>query len=386
MATLSAKPGLRHTVPEWEARNKQLSETAIHHREVSHSVRQEGLFFRNETSTKTTWDETDSSRKLSDRIDVLNQWKTKLEACAKDVDKEMDVLTQSKEQTERALADTVLPLEVTIECLALWEGRRGGELVSDPVEAELKKEVELIDSCQRMLQQRIDQSFEQLCLLQEAWHQVNADLQNKRDALGVDVSCLSLNAASPQISLKPNPLRIPCSTSTPQQWEQFSIYNISRAKDDMQASLALRENMSITRAQVQNDMEAQEMVLEFTIRKRAHNLEQARDELKWQLKITQDEVQELQKDIRGLEMDLNAKQGFLKLAHTRLENRTKRPGVDLCWDEVQYGLVDEVKQLDATVQTLTQRLAQARNSLQDLQEHEACMQEDLSQLTPRVLN
>ncbi|XP_063048572.1 tektin-2-like [Engraulis encrasicolus] len=125
-------------------------------------------------------------------------------------------------------------------------------------------------------------------------------------------------------------------------------------------------------------MEAQEMVLEFTIRKRAHNLEQARDELKWQLKITQDEVQELQKDIRGLEMDLNAKQGFLKLAHTRLENRTKRPGVDLCWDEVQYGLVDEVKQLDATVQTLTQKLAQARNSLQDLQEHEACMQEDLS--------
>ncbi|KAL2079973.1 hypothetical protein ACEWY4_023766 [Coilia grayii] len=378
MATLSVKPGLRHSVSEWEARNKHLSETAVHHRQVSHDVRQQGLFVRNETTTKTKWDEHDSSRKLSDRVHDLTQWKGKLEACAKDVDKEMDVLTQSKEQTERALAATVLPLEVTIECLSLWEGRRGGELVSDPVEAELKKEVELIDSCQRMLQQRIDQSFEQLCLLQEAWHQVNSDLQDKRDALDVDMACLSLTVTSPQISLKPNPLRIPSSTSTPQQWEQFSIYNITRAKEDMQASLALRENMSITRAQVQNEMEAQEMALEFAIRKRTHNLEQARDELRWQLKITRDEIQDLEDDIRGLETDLHAKQGFLKLAHTRLENRTKRPGMDLCRDEVQYGLVEEVKQLEASVQTLNQKLGQARHSLQNLQQHEACMQEDLS--------
>lgn len=49
---------------------------------------------------------------------------------------------------------------------------------------------------------------------------------------------------------------------------------------------------------------------------------------------TKDEIQDLQKDIRELETDLHAKQGFLKLSHTRLENRTKRPGVDLCWDEV----------------------------------------------------
>lgn len=72
------------------------------------------------------------------------------------------MLFQSKEKIELALAATALPLEVTIECLTLWEGRRGGELVSDPMEVELKKDVDLIDSCQRMLQQRIDQSFEQL--------------------------------------------------------------------------------------------------------------------------------------------------------------------------------------------------------------------------------
>ncbi len=43
---------------------------------------------------------------------------------------------------------------------------------------------------------------------------------------------------------------------------------------------------------------------------------------------------EMEVDIRGLDADLQAKTAFLKLAHTRLENRLSRPGMDLCRDEV----------------------------------------------------
>lgn len=46
-------------------------------------------------------------------------------------------------------------------------------------------------------------------VLQEARHQLTADLQNKMDALDIDMSCLSLTIKSPQISLKTNPTRIP---------------------------------------------------------------------------------------------------------------------------------------------------------------------------------
>lgn len=46
-------------------------------------------------------------------------------------------------------------------------------------------------------------------VLQEARHQLTADLQNKMDALDIDMSCLSLTVQSPQISLKTNPTRIP---------------------------------------------------------------------------------------------------------------------------------------------------------------------------------
>ncbi|KAK7124517.1 hypothetical protein R3I94_018779 [Phoxinus phoxinus] len=378
MATLSSKPSLRYSVSDWATSNKQISDAAEHKRNISHEIRQAARDLRNETTNKTNWEEYDSSRRLSDRINDVAHWKENLKACAQEVDAEMDALTLSKEETERALAATVLPLEVTAECLTLREGRRGKELVSDPVEAELKKEVEVIDGAQRSLQQCIDQAFEQLCRLQEARQQLTIDLQDKIEALDVDMSCLSLTIRSPEISLKPNPTRVPPGSTTPQQWEQFSQYNITRAKEEMQASVQIRENNSITRAQVQNELEAQRMAVEFALRKRTHHQEQAHHEMQWQLKTTQNEIAELEKDISGLEEDMHAKMAPLKLVHTRLENRIKRPGMDLCRDEVQFGLVDETKQLEAAILALKQKLAQAQHSLQALKQHEAQMIEDLS--------
>ncbi|KAK1804877.1 hypothetical protein P4O66_019130 [Electrophorus voltai] len=378
MATLSMKPGLRCGVSDWENSNKQISHTAEHMRHTSHEIRQEGRALRDETTNKTIWDEYDNSCRLSDRISDVVRWKKILEDYAQKVDVEMDALTLAKEELERALVATALPLEVTAECLTLRDGRRGNELVIDSVEAELKKEVEVIDGAQRVLQQGIGQAFEQLCLLQEARHQLTHDLQHKMEALDVDMSCLSLNVASPEISLKHDPTRVPTGSTTPQQWEQFSHYNISRAKAEMQNSLQLRENISLGKAQVQNELDAQRIATEFALRKRTHHVEQAHQELLWQLKTTQDEISELEEDVHGLEKDLQAKMAPLKLVHTRLENRTKRPGMDLCRDHVQYGLVEEVKQLDSTILALKQKLAKAQDSLQSLRQHEAWMLEDLS--------
>ena len=50
----------------------------------------------------------------------------------------------------------------------------------------------------------------------------------------------------------------------------------------------------------------------------------------------------------------------MKLAQTRLENRTYRPNVELCRDAPQYGLTDEVKQLEATKRALEEKLRQAK--------------------------
>lgn len=69
---------------------------------------------------------------------------------------------QVKEAAERALQAKNLPLDVAIECLTLRESRRAIDVVRDPVEEELHKEVKLIDKAKRELQQKASEAFEQL--------------------------------------------------------------------------------------------------------------------------------------------------------------------------------------------------------------------------------
>uniref|UniRef100_A0A3Q2D7J2 Tektin n=1 Tax=Cyprinodon variegatus TaxID=28743 RepID=A0A3Q2D7J2_CYPVA len=361
----------RFEVSEWRRNNQQLFDAAQQERHLSQEVRQEGQTLRNET----VLDERDTSGRLSDRIWDVARWRDALERCAQRVDEEMEALTLSKEQSELALAATAVPLEVSHECLTLREGRRGHDLVRDPVEEQLQKEVELIEEVQQRLQKNIDGAFEQV--LQEVRQKLTSDLQNKMEALNIDMSCLSLTVKSPDISLKTNPTRIP-SSSNPQEWLQFSQYNVARANEALSVSQQTRVDMRLSRAQLRNELDVQRRATEFALRKRIHQEEQAQDELQWQIKKqTQEEMAEMENDIRGLDADLQAKTASLKLAHTRLETRTQRSSVDLCRDQVQHSLLAEVQQLEATIQALKQKLSEA-HSLQKLKLHHTRMQFDLS--------
>ena len=75
---------------------------------------------------------------------------------------------------------------------------------------------------------------------------------------------------------------------------------------------------------------------------------------------TEEEIADLENEIRRLSDAIRAKINPLKLAQTRLENRTYRPNVELCRDNAQYGLCDEVKQLEASKHALEEKLKQAQ--------------------------
>ena len=75
---------------------------------------------------------------------------------------------------------------------------------------------------------------------------------------------------------------------------------------------------------------------------------------------TEKEIARLEEDIENLERAIREKDPSMKLAQTRLENRTARPGVELVRDGVQYGLVDEVKQIESSQKALEQKCKQAK--------------------------
>lgn len=63
---------------------------------------------------------------------------------------------------EQNLQAKNLPLDVAIECLTLRESRRDIDVVKDPVEEELMKEVEVIEGTKKVLQEKISQAFQHL--------------------------------------------------------------------------------------------------------------------------------------------------------------------------------------------------------------------------------
>ncbi|KFR14120.1 Tektin-2, partial [Opisthocomus hoazin] len=361
MATLSVKPGQRFTVPDWHTNSHLISADAERQRSASHQVRQEARSLRNKTSNQTKWDEHDNQTRLAERISSVNRWKETLDKCLADIDVEIDALAKVKEAAECALQAKNLPLEVSIECLTLRESRRAIDVVRDPVEEELHKEVKVIDKAKRELQQRVNDIFEQLCLLQEARQQLRCDHRCKMEALEIDRMCLSLNVNSPNISLKVNPTRVPDRSTTIEEWEQNSQCNKEHAEAEMKASTELRGATVLAIAQTNNELEAQRVATEFALRKRIRDLERAYDELKWQEQNTLEEIAEMEEDIRRLEEDFRRKTQDLKLAHTRLETRMCRPSMELCWDQAQYGLTDEVHQLGGTIRALRQKLAESQS-------------------------
>nr|XP_013009590.1 tektin-2 isoform X3 [Cavia porcellus] len=342
MATLSVKPSQRFRLPDWHTNSYLLSTNAERQRDASHQIRQEARVLRNETNNQTIWDEHDNRTRLAERIDTVNRWKEMLDKCLTDLDAEIDALTQMKDSAEQNLQAKNLPLDVAIECLTLRESRRDIDVVQDPVENELHKEVEVIEATKKALQQKISQAFEQLCLLQEVRHQLSSDHRGKMETLEIDRGCLSLNLVSPNISLKVNPTRVPNGSTTLREWDDFSQFNKNRAEAEMKAATELREAINLTLAE------------------------------------TLEEIAELEEDIRHLEKDLSRKMQNLKLCHTRLESRTYRPNVELCRDQAQYGLTDEVHQLEATIAVLKQKLAQAQDALDALYKHLARLQADIA--------
>lgn len=371
------KPMERFSTADWHKSNFTVSTNAERQRTASHDVRQSARHLRNETDNKTKWDQLDNNTRLADRIDHIRKWKDILEKTLSDVDKEIADLSASKEELEEDLQAKNMPTDVNVENLVTREGRQSIDLVEDQTEDQLHKEKEVIEGIKKQLQGKIDESFEQLCVLQEARQQILADLQDKNIALGIDVDQYNLTEESPGISYKPNPTRVPKGSTTPQQWEDFSRYNKERAEAEMGAAKRLREAIHHTLHQTDNDLASQQDATDYAYRKRIHEMKKAIDELKWQKEQTEEEIAELEEDIRGVSKAIRDKINPMKLAQTRLENRTYRPNVELCRDNPQYGLTDEVKQLEATKAALEEKLKQAQHALDGLENNLHRVNEDL---------
>merc|ERR1712048_270996 len=97
-----------------------------------------------------------------------------------------------------------------------------------------------------------------------------------------------------------------------------------------------------------------------------YEMKRAKEELEYQIKKTDQELEEQERTTRELEVALKAKENPLKLAETRLENRKMRPHMELCADVPMEGLHMEVQAIQESMQMLSDKLDHARELLTEL--------------------
>nr|BAF46877.1 tektin B [Dicyema japonicum] len=362
------KNTLKYTVPDWFTRNYTVSTNTDRQCEAACNVRQQCISAQNDTQIDTKWDQFNSTSQLTNRIEGILKWKHKLAYTQDNLETEIEQLQEAKNLAEASLTAMNKPNTVNVGCATVRDARMNSDLVNDLPTMHLQKENRLIEICRSKLQQKIDDAFQLEALLKESRQQLLSDIVDKDNAINIDTNQRNLRETSQNIYLKSDSKSVPSKSVTPHDWDDYSTFNKSKAESLIELSKTLRQDIIHTINQTSNDLEYQQNQTDLALRNRVHEYKQATDQLEWQKKRLEDEIRIMEDQVNSLEKSIADKYPFLKLAETRLNNRTKRQHVELCRDSPQYALIHEVKQLEGTIDYLTDAYNQSKHTLNCLQE------------------
>ena len=81
-------------------------------------------------------------------------------------------------------------------------------MVRDPVEHSLNDEELLEQKCRSILKTKCEDAYDKLSVLEDIRQKLETDLQDKTEALRIDIDQLELTERSTGLSHKPDPTRV----------------------------------------------------------------------------------------------------------------------------------------------------------------------------------
>ncbi|KAM6412989.1 tektin-3-like [Pluvialis apricaria] len=367
----------RYTPDDWyrsNLTNCKESETSRHN---AQSLRADTSCMIEDKYQQTKKTQVESTKTLGVRDSDIEFWKRELCHELDEMIGETNALTDMKKRLERALAEMEAPLQVAQECLLQREKRMGIDLVHDNVEKELFTEVDVIRSCQEKVQQYLDEAKAQLASNRAAQHELERDLANKQAAHRIDDKCHRLRNTSHGVSYYRGVERVDATISVPESWAKFTDNNILHSQSQRAASTKLRDNIENLLVVTANEMRHQFNRVNVAFTNRIAETADAKSKIQTHLAKTLQEIFQMEITMEAVQKAIRDQGPPLKVAQTRLDERMRRPNVELCRDTAKLRLVNEVHEIDETVQSLQQRLRDTEDTLQTLVHAKSVLQHDL---------
>ncbi|XP_056286607.1 tektin-3 isoform X1 [Pseudoliparis swirei] len=368
----------RYTPDDWYKSNMSNYRESESSRKSAERLRTDTLRMMQDKEQLTRLTQEKTSKNIGERLNDIVFWRAELTHEIDNMVTEIAALTEVKRRLERALAETQGPLQVSQECLYHREKRISIDLVHDGVEKDLLKEVEVIKSCQERMRRHLDRAIAQLASNRAAQHELERDMSDKVTAQRIDGRCHHLRNTSDGIGYYRGIERLDPSLSLPDSWSKFTDDNILLSQSGRAASQKLRDEIEILLSSTSNEMWNQFNNANVAFTNRISETADAKNSLQMHLAKTLQEIFQTEMLIESLRKALRDKECPLKVAQTRLEERTRRPNVELCRDNPHHRLVGEVREIEDTIQKLQERLMQADNTLQTLVKTKVTLEHDLS--------
>ncbi|KAF6027613.1 TEKT3 [Bugula neritina] len=370
--------GKRFAPNDWHSSNAAHYSLSQRERSTAADVRADSWRAVKEMDNRTRNRQTENTKRLGERVQDIAFWKSELNNEIGAMQNEIANLSEYKRVLERAYADTANPLRLAEECLLHREKRQGIDMVHDGVEKNLTKEVEKIKNCQDKMRKMLEKAAIQLKLNRAAQHACECDSGDKHHAQGIDDKCHQLRNTSMGLGYYPGIENVDNTISTPETWVRFTQENIKRSQRERAASERLRGDIDSLLRFCANEMWTAFNGSNNAFNSRIAETVDARNKLQDQLAKTMAEIFDMEKNIELLRKAIADKEAPLKVAMTRLEERTHRMNMELCHDPAMTGLQEEVRELQQAIAYLKDKLKRAEMALSRLHRTKNTLQHDIS--------
>ncbi|XP_048729260.1 tektin-3-like isoform X1 [Ostrea edulis] len=367
----------RYSTNDWGMSNSMNFSLSDKERSFAERLRADAWRAVKETDSRTRNRQNDITKKLGERVYDIAFWKSELNNEVNAMATEIENLKEYRRTLEKALGDTANPLHIAEECLMHREKRQGIDLVHDDVERTLIREVDIIKKCQAKMKKVLDKAYVQLKMNRAAQHAMEIDAKDKHHAQGLDDRMQQLRNTSSGIGYYPGIESIDNTITIPDSWVRYTQENIARSQKERAASERLRGEIDSTLRACANEMWNQFNGVNNAFNTRVRETTDARNKLQAHLQRTMQEIFDMEKNIELLRKAIQDKEMPMKVAQTRLDERTRRINVELCNDPVMKSLQREVNEIRESVRILKERLKASELSLARLMKTKATLEHDI---------
>nr|NP_001260476.1 tektin A, isoform B [Drosophila melanogaster]NP_523577.1 tektin A, isoform A [Drosophila melanogaster]ACL90149.1 Tektin-A-PA [synthetic construct]AAF53488.1 tektin A, isoform A [Drosophila melanogaster]AAL13627.1 GH16413p [Drosophila melanogaster]AGB93011.1 tektin A, isoform B [Drosophila melanogaster] len=319
----------------------------------------------------------ETTDKLRIRSQLIGKWKNTLENAIKAMADEISTMEVERIKLRKSMVVLGVPESIAKECIEKRATRPDTELVRDQVEEELVNELALIAEIRRLLMKTLDDFNSQQVENRTARQRLEYDWSDKKESYEIDTINTGLNNCSRTIMFRPGAVRQPPEQASEKYWEHFSMETLDECEKCRLKSVALRNTLNSTLMNAARDIRTQADVVEKALTSRINCTQEAVQRFENDLKNILQGTADVENRIEQMKRRINSFDSSMKVAQTRMDNRSYRPNVENCRDLAQQELIDGVHTIQSSVSALLHELEEAERVKTDLVNSRARLEREI---------